>query len=204
MTIAPWMFASCSASHRPSGAGCTAGRRPTAWWQAWPRRRHRSRPCGRSSYRATRRCRRCSRAVAEVEWAHAGVRGAAPVRTVPASLSASRPRARAFGAQRPSSCGRGLPGVAHRRPDGLSARQQGSRCRLARAACKRPSPRGSARSAAPIPQVAAGAGVGNTTFEGWVPSALRRFRPLAVLRTCFAEMVLLPTRFFFASAMLDP
>jgi hypothetical protein len=33
---------------------------------------------------------------------------------------------------------------------------------------------------------------------------LWRFLPLAVLRTCLAEMVLLPTRFFFASAMSIP
>lgn len=43
---------------------------------------------------------------------------------------------------------------------------------------------------------------GVTAFEGgWVPSDLRRFLPLAVVRTCLAEMVLLPMRFFFASAM---
>src|SRR5207253_3203949 len=51
---------------------------------------------------------------------------------------------------------------------------------------------------------AAGAGSGNTTFGGWVPSALRRLRPLATLRTCLAEMVLFPTRFFFDSAMVLP
>lgn len=43
----------------------------------------------------------------------------------------------------------------------------------------------------------------NTTFGGWVPSDLRRFLPLAVFLTCLAEMVLLPTRFFFASAILS-
>jgi hypothetical protein len=63
-------------------------------------------------------------------------------------------------------------------------------------ATERPSARCPCRS----PQVA-GVGVGNTTLDGWVPSALRRFLPLAVLRTCLAEMVLLPTRFFLASAM---
>jgi hypothetical protein len=40
-----------------------------------------------------------------------------------------------------------------------------------------------------------------TAFGGWVPSDLRRFLPLAVFLTCLAEMVLLPTRFFFASAI---
>jgi hypothetical protein len=50
-------------------------------------------------------------------------------------------------------------------------------------------------------QDAAGVELGATAFGGWVPSDLRRFLPLAVLRTCLAEMVLLPTRFFFASAM---
>ena len=45
-------------------------------------------------------------------------------------------------------------------------------------------------------------GVGLTTaFGGWVPSDLWRFLPLAVFLTCFAEMVLLPTRFFFDSAI---
>ena len=34
-----------------------------------------------------------------------------------------------------------------------------------------------------------------------MPSDLRRFLPLAVLRTCLADRVLLPTRFFFASAI---
>ena len=43
--------------------------------------------------------------------------------------------------------------------------------------------------------------VGNNTLDGWVPSDLRRFLPLAVLRTCLADRVLLPTRFFFASAI---
>jgi hypothetical protein len=42
---------------------------------------------------------------------------------------------------------------------------------------------------------------GVTALGGCVPSDLRRFLPLAVLRTCLAEMVLLPTRFFFDSAM---
>ena len=50
-------------------------------------------------------------------------------------------------------------------------------------------------------QDATGVDVGITGFGGWVPSDLWRFLPLAVLRTCFADMVLLPTRFFFASAM---
>ena len=50
-------------------------------------------------------------------------------------------------------------------------------------------------------QDAAGVETGVTAFGGWVPSDLRRFLPLAVLRTCLAEMVLLPTRFFFASAI---
>ena len=43
--------------------------------------------------------------------------------------------------------------------------------------------------------------MGKTTFEGWVPSDLRRFLPLAVFLTCLAEIVRLPTRFFFASAI---
>ena len=34
-----------------------------------------------------------------------------------------------------------------------------------------------------------------------MPSDLWRFLPLAVFLTCLAEMVLLPTRFFFASAI---
>ena len=34
-----------------------------------------------------------------------------------------------------------------------------------------------------------------------MPSDLRRFLPLAVLRTCLADRVFLPTRFFFASAI---
>jgi hypothetical protein len=59
-----------------------------------------------------------------------------------------------------------------------------------------------AQSACPSGQDAAGDEVGNVTFGGWVPSALRRFLPLAVFLTCLAEMVLLPTRFFFDSAML--
>jgi hypothetical protein len=46
--------------------------------------------------------------------------------------------------------------------------------------------------------------LGVTTFGGCVPSDLRRFLPLAVLRTWVATMVLLPTRFFFASAIFDP
>ena len=46
-----------------------------------------------------------------------------------------------------------------------------------------------------------GVEAGNTTFGGGVPSDLWRFLPLAVLRTCLAEMVLLPTRFFFDSAV---
>lgn len=50
-------------------------------------------------------------------------------------------------------------------------------------------------------QDAAGDDVEVTVFDGWVPSDLRRFLPLAVLRTCLADMVLLPTRFFFASAI---
>ena len=37
-----------------------------------------------------------------------------------------------------------------------------------------------------------------------MPSDLRRFLPLAVFLTCLAEMVLLPTRFFFESAILIP
>jgi hypothetical protein len=51
-------------------------------------------------------------------------------------------------------------------------------------------------------QDVAGVEVGVTTFGGWVPSDLCRFLPLAVFLTCLAEMVLLPTRFFFASAIL--
>ena len=39
---------------------------------------------------------------------------------------------------------------------------------------------------------------------GWVPSDLRRFLPLAVFLTCLAEMVFLPTRFFFDSAISIP
>ena len=57
------------------------------------------------------------------------------------------------------------------------------------------------RRASVARQDAAGAETGATAFGGWVPSDLRRFLPLAVLRTCLAEMVLLPTRFFFASAI---
>ena len=53
-------------------------------------------------------------------------------------------------------------------------------------------------------QVAIGAEVGVTAFGGWVPSDLWRFLPLAVFLTCLAEMVLLPTRFFFASAISIP
>ena len=37
-----------------------------------------------------------------------------------------------------------------------------------------------------------------------MPSDLWRFLPLAVFLTCLAEMVLLPTRFFFASAISIP
>jgi hypothetical protein len=58
-----------------------------------------------------------------------------------------------------------------------------------------------ARSAGPSSQDAAGVEVGVTAFGGWVPSDLWRFLPLAVFLTCLAEMVLLPTRFFFASAI---
>jgi hypothetical protein len=50
-------------------------------------------------------------------------------------------------------------------------------------------------------QDAAGVAGAITAFGGWVPSDLRRFLPLAVFLTCLAEMVLLPTRFFFASAI---
>lgn len=52
------------------------------------------------------------------------------------------------------------------------------------------------------PQDAAGVTLGVGAFGGWVPSDLRRFLPLAVFLTCLAEMVFLPTRFFFASAMM--
>ncbi|MEO7339141.1 MAG: hypothetical protein ABIV63_21405, partial [Caldimonas sp.] len=51
----------------------------------------------------------------------------------------------------------------------------------------------------PAWSAAAGVAVGVAAFGGWVPSDLWRFLPLAVFLTCFAEMVLLPTRFFFAS-----
>lgn len=57
------------------------------------------------------------------------------------------------------------------------------------------------RCTCPSRHDAAGVEVGVTTFGGWVPSDLRRFLPLAVFLTCLAEMVLLPTRFFFASAI---
>lgn len=50
-------------------------------------------------------------------------------------------------------------------------------------------------------QDAAGVEAGVVAFGGWVPSDLRRFLPLAVFLTCLAEMVLLPTRFFFDSAI---
>ena len=60
---------------------------------------------------------------------------------------------------------------------------------------------GATRPACPNRQDAAGVEVGITAFGGWVPSDLWRFLPLAVFLTCFAEMVLLPTRFFFASAI---
>ena len=57
------------------------------------------------------------------------------------------------------------------------------------------------RSACLSGQDAAGVEGGVTAFGGWVPSALWRFLPLAVFLTCLAEMVFLPTRFFFASAI---
>jgi len=60
---------------------------------------------------------------------------------------------------------------------------------------------GLARSAGPGGQEAAGAELGVTALGGWVPSDLRRFLPLAVFLTCLAEMVFLPTRFFFDSAI---
>ena len=60
---------------------------------------------------------------------------------------------------------------------------------------------GWARSACLNRQDVAGVEVGNTTFGGWVPSDLRRFLPLAVFLTWLAEMVFLPTRFFFVSAI---
>jgi hypothetical protein len=69
------------------------------------------------------------------------------------------------------------------------------------AARERPSLSGLALSAGLSSQDAAGVGVGVTAFGGWVPSDLWRFLPLAVFLTCLAEMVLLPTRFFFASAI---
>ena len=50
-------------------------------------------------------------------------------------------------------------------------------------------------------QDAAGVDGVATAFGGCVPSDLRRFLPLAVFLTCLAEMVLLPTRFFFDSAI---
>lgn len=65
----------------------------------------------------------------------------------------------------------------------------------------RPSQGGLARSARPSSQDAAGIELGVTALGGWVPSDFRRFLPLAVFRTCLAEMVFLPTRFFFASAI---
>jgi hypothetical protein len=69
---------------------------------------------------------------------------------------------------------------------------------------QQPSPSGLVRPAGPSRQVAAGVEVGVTAFGGWVPSDLRRFLPLAVFLTCLAEMVLLPTRFFFDSAIAIP
>jgi hypothetical protein len=72
---------------------------------------------------------------------------------------------------------------------------------IACAARKRSSRSGLARPACPNSQDAAGVDVAITAFGGWVPSDLRRFLPLAVFLTCLAEMVLLPTRFFFASAI---
>jgi hypothetical protein len=63
---------------------------------------------------------------------------------------------------------------------------------------------GSSRAAWLSRQDAAGVELGVTAFGGWVPSDLRRFLPLAVFLTCLAEMVFLPTRFFFDSAILSP
>lgn len=60
------------------------------------------------------------------------------------------------------------------------------------------------RKATPSGQDVAVVDSGNTFFEGWVPSDLRRFLPLATLRTCLAGMVFLPMRFLFASAMTLP
>ena len=65
----------------------------------------------------------------------------------------------------------------------------------------RPSQSSLARSTGPSRQDAAGVELGVTALGGWVPSDLRRFLPLAVFLTCLAEMVFLPTRFFFASAI---
>jgi hypothetical protein len=73
-----------------------------------------------------------------------------------------------------------------------------------RRSAKRRSRRDEARSAQSAclgSQDAAGVEAEVAAFGGWVPSDLWRFLPLAVLRTCLAEMVLLPTRFFFASAI---
>ena len=50
-------------------------------------------------------------------------------------------------------------------------------------------------------QDVAGVEIEVTAFGGWVPSDLWRFLPLDVFLTCLAEMVLLPTRFFFDSAI---
>ena len=69
---------------------------------------------------------------------------------------------------------------------------------------ERPSRSGSTRFACQRRQFAAGVEAGVTTFGGWVPSDLRLFLPLEVFLTCLAEMVRLPTRFFFDSAMWIP
>jgi hypothetical protein len=69
------------------------------------------------------------------------------------------------------------------------------------AARESPSRGGLVLAAGQSDQVAAGVDAGKITFDGWVPSDLRRFLPLAVFLTCLAEMVLLPTRFFLDSAM---
>ncbi len=53
-------------------------------------------------------------------------------------------------------------------------------------------------------QGVAGVEIEVTAFGGWVPSDLWRFLPLAVFLTCLAEIVLLPTRFFFDSAISIP
>ena len=63
---------------------------------------------------------------------------------------------------------------------------------------------GLARSSGPTSQDAAGVEPGVTALGGWVPSDFRRFLPLAVFLTCVAEMVFLPTRFFFDSAISIP